>query len=391
MKSCIALIVAAGTGERFGGDVPKQYQDLAGSPILRRSVLAFLRHPAVSGVQVVINPQHRDLYDAAVEGLSLPEPIKGGTTRQESVQLGLEALNQNRPPQFVLIHDAARPLIDAETIQNVCNALEKTPAAIAAKPLVDTLKRGTHDIIVDTIDRNNLWQAHTPQGFHFDAILKAHRAASGHSFTDDATVAEKAGLQVALIHSNPDNMKLTNPDDLDRARRLLGHGALADIRTAFGFDVHRLIPGSQITICGHTFLHDQSLEGHSDADVGLHALTDALLGTIGEGDIGLHFPPSDPKWKGADSTRFLQHAVDLVRQRGGAISHVDITIMCERPKIGPQREAMQKRVAGLLKLSLDRVSIKATTTEQLGFTGRGEGIAAQAVATIRLPYLPDAA
>lgn len=388
MKTCVALIVAAGTGERFGGDIPKQYQDLAGAPILRRSVMAFLTHPKVTHVQVVINPAHRSLYDASLTGIDLPEPIAGGATRQDSVRLGLEALREKKP-DIVLIHDAARPLIDETTISTVCDALEVHPAAIAAKPLVDTLKKGENDLIVGTIDRANLWQAHTPQGFHYDAILVAHEKARGKALTDDAAVAELAGLPVALIHSNPDNMKLTNPDDLDRARRLLGIGALPDVRTGMGFDVHRLIPGNTITLCGHTFTHDQSLEGHSDADVALHALTDALLGTIAAGDIGTHFPPSDPKWKGADSTRFLQHAVDLIQQRNGAISHVDITIMCERPKIGPQREAMQLRLSTLLNLPVSRVSVKATTTERLGFTGRGEGIAAQAVATVRFPFLPE--
>ncbi|MBI3420044.1 MAG: 2-C-methyl-D-erythritol 2,4-cyclodiphosphate synthase [Proteobacteria bacterium] len=344
MTPCIALIVAAGEGERFGGAIPKQYQDLAGSPILRRS--------------------------------------------QDSVRLGLEAIEKQKP-QLVMIHDAARPLIDAETIQRVREALDTHDAAIAAKPLVDTLKRGENDIIKETIDRTNLWQAHTPQGFRFSPILEAHRSVQGRSFTDDAAVAEHAGMRVTLIPSNPDNLKLTNPDDLDRARRLLGMGALPDVRTGFGFDVHRFAPGNSITLCGHTFAHDQSLEGHSDADAGLHALTDAILGAIGEGDIGVHFPPSDPKWKGVDSARFLQHAVDLLRQKGGAVSHIDITFMCERPKIGPQRAAMTKRLSELLKLSPDRIGIKATTTEGLGFTGRGEGLAAQAVVTVRLPFLPD--
>ncbi len=388
MKDCVALIVAAGTGERFGGDIPKQYQDLAGSPILRRAVLAFLNHPRIGHVQVVINPQHRDLYDEAVAGLDLPAPVIGGVSRQDSVRLGLEALQKNKP-LTVLIHDAARPLIDEPTISAVCDALLEHKAVIAAKPLVDTLKRGLDGIVQATIARENLWQAHTPQGFHFDTILAAHQKVKGQALTDDAAVAEQVGLEVALIHSNPDNMKLTNPDDLDRARRLLGMNALHDIRTASGFDVHRLIPGNQITICGHTFAHDQSLEGHSDADVGLHAITDAILGTFGAGDIGMHFPPSDAKWKGADSTRFLQYAVDLLQQRGGSIGHVDLTIMCERPKIGPQRDAMQKRLCELLKLSPDRVSVKATTTERLGFTGRGEGIAAQAIVTSRFPFAMD--
>lgn len=389
MPDCVALIVAAGSGERFGGDIPKQYQDLAGAPILRRSVLAFLRHPSIRAVQVVINPDHRQLYDTAIKGLDLPEPITGGVTRQDSVRFGLEAL-QKQKPSYVLIHDAARPLIDDATITRVYEALQKHPAAIAAKPLVDTLKRGEDGVVAATIDRNNLWQAHTPQGFRFDAIFDAHQQLKGQALTDDAAVAERMGMKVALVHSNPDNMKLTNPDDLDRAQRLLGYGALPDVRTGYGYDVHRLVPGDAITLCGHTFAHDRKLEGHSDADAALHALTDALLGTIGEGDIGMHFPPSNPKWRGADSTHFLQHAVDLVRQRGGAISHVDLTIICERPKIGPQRAAMQERLATLLRLAKDRVSIKATTTEGLGFTGRGEGLAVQAICTVRLPFLPDA-
>ena len=387
-SSTIALIVAAGAGERFGGDIPKQYQDLAGSPILRRSVMAFLTHPNISKVQVVIDTHHRALYDAAVSGLDLPAPVAGGATRQDSVRLGLEAI-QTHKPNLVLIHDAARPLIDADTITKVCDALKTHPAAIAAKPLVDTLKRGVNDIIESTIPRENLWQAHTPQGFHYTAILEAHRKAQGQALTDDAAVAETVGMKVALIPSNPDNLKLTNPDDLDRARRLLGAGALPDVRTGFGYDVHRLTSGSKITICGHTFAHDQSLEGHSDADVGLHALTDAILATFSAGDIGMHFPPSDVKWKGADSARFIQHAMDLLHQKGGALSHVDITIICERPKIGPQRDAMRARLSSLLKLSMDRISLKATTTEGLGYTGRGEGIAAQAVVTARFPFLPE--
>ncbi len=386
MTSCIALIVAAGEGERLGGPVPKQYQDLAGSPILRRSVLAFLRHGAVSGVQVVINGRHQALYDAAVAGLSLPPPVEGGVTRQDSVRLGLEAIASQKPAH-VLIHDAARPLIDDATIQGVCDALKTHDAAIAAKPLVDTLKRGEGGVIAQTIDRANLWQAHTPQGFRYDSILSAHRRHAGSHFTDDAAVAEHEGLSVALIPSNPDNMKLTNPDDLDRARRLLGIGALPDLRTGFGFDVHRFVPGNSMTLCGHSFESDVSLEGHSDADAALHALTDALLGTIGAGDIGQHFPPSDLRWKGRDSAHFLRFAVDLLRQKGGAISHVDITILCEKPKIGPQRDAMTKKLCALLSIEPGRVGLKATTTERMGFTGRGEGLAVQTLVTVRLPFV----
>ncbi|HEY4125573.1 MAG TPA: bifunctional 2-C-methyl-D-erythritol 4-phosphate cytidylyltransferase/2-C-methyl-D-erythritol 2,4-cyclodiphosphate synthase, partial [Rhizomicrobium sp.] len=393
--NCAALIVAAGSGDRFGGSIPKQYQDLGGSPILRRSVLAFLEHPHIDHVQVVINDAHRAMYDKAVDGLDLPEPTIGGATRQDSVRLGLEHLAKVNKPVMVMIHDAARPLIDAATITAVRKALDREKGAIAAKPLVDTLKRGhiieskaqNNDgmpLIKDTIDRTHLWQAHTPQAFHFDAILEAHRATIGAQLTDDAAVAEKAGLPVILIPSNPDNMKITNPDDLDRAGRLLGHH-LTDVRTGMGFDVHRLIPGDAIQLGGISIPHNRKLEGHSDADVVLHAVVDALLGAMGAGDIGVHFPPSDPKWKGKDSGHFVRHAVSLVNERGGYISHVDATLLCEAPRIGPHREAMVKRLAELLEVTPDRVSIKATTTERLGFTGREEGIAAQAVATIRFP------
>jgi 2-C-methyl-D-erythritol 4-phosphate cytidylyltransferase / 2-C-methyl-D-erythritol 2,4-cyclodiphosphate synthase len=384
MTTCIALIVAAGTGSRFGGKLPKQYSTLAGETILRRSVRAFHNHPHIDGVQVVYNPDHRALYDEAVGDLGLPEPITGGASRQESVLLGLEALAKNNPPDLVMIHDAARPLIDAATITAVRRALDTSIGAIAAKPLVDTLKKGNGDIIAATIDRINLWQAHTPQAFHFKEILVAHREAAGAQLTDDASVAEKLGMTVTLVPSNPDNMKITNPDDLDRAARLLGQN-YGDIRTGMGTDVHRLVPGDKIILCGVTIPHTFSCEGHSDADVGLHALVDALLGAMSAGDIGKHFPPSDPQWKGKDSAHFVRHAVGMVSERGGIISNVDVTFMCEAPRIGPHRDAMVKRVAELLEIDPSRVSIKATTTERLGFTGRGEGIAAQAVATLRFP------
>ena len=383
-KTCAALIVAAGSGERFGGAIPKQYQDLAGTPILRHSVLAFLNHPHITGVQVVYSPTHRDLYDKAVGDLGLPAPVIGGSSRQESVLLGLEALAKSAKPDFVMIHVAARPLIDAATITAVRKALDKNTGAIAAKPLVDTLKRGKDDIIETTIDRSHLWQAHTPQAFRFDDILAAHRAVAGSQLTDDAAVAEKAGIPVTLVPSNPDNMKITNPDDLDRAARLLGH-TYGDIRTGMGFDVHRYEPGDKIILGGIAIPHNRKLEGHSDADAVLHALTDALLGGFGGGDIGKHFPPSDPQWKGKDSAFFVRAAVNMISERGGIISNVDITLMCEAPRIGPHRDAMQKRIAELLEISLERVNVKATTTERLGFTGREEGLAAQAIATLRFP------
>lgn len=383
MPSCIALIVAAGSGQRFGAERPKQYLDLAGKPILRHTAEAFLRHPQVSAVRVVINPAFRDLYDAAVAGLGLAEPVVGGASRQDSVRNGLEALAESAP-DLVLIHDAARPLIDADTISAVIAALDRQPAAIAAVPVADTLKRGRDGVVADTVDRSGLWRAQTPQGFRFSDILAAHRAAAGLELTDDASVAERAGLPVALVPAKEENFKVTTPDDLPRAAQILD-ATLSDIRTGTGFDVHRFTDGDHVTLCGVRVPHTQKLEGHSDADVGLHALTDAILGALCAGDIGSHFPPSDPQWRGADSARFLKHAADLVADRGGKIAHVDVTVICERPKVGPHREAMVARIAEILGMDPGRVSVKATTTERLGFTGRGEGIAAQAVATVRLP------
>lgn len=382
--SCIALIVAGGSGQRFGAERPKQYLDLAGKPVLRRTVEAFLDHPEVTGVRVVIDPTWRDAYDAAVAGLGLPDPVTGGASRQDSVRNGLEALAADGAPDLVLIHDAARPLIDAATIGAVIGALDSTAGAIAAVPVADTLKRGSSGAIAGTVDREGLWRAQTPQGFRFPAILEAHRAAAGLSLTDDAAVAERAGLAVALVPSKEDNFKVTTPDDLSRATRAI-MSSLWDVRTGSGFDVHRFTDGDFVTLCGLRVPHDHGLEGHSDADVGLHALTDAILGALAAGDIGSHFPPTDPRWRGADSAKFLRHAADLVAERGGVIAHADVTIICERPKVGPHRAAMAERIAQILGIEVGRVSVKATTTEQLGFTGRREGIAAQAVATVRLP------
>lgn len=382
--TCIALIVAGGSGQRFGAERPKQYLDLAGKPVLRRTVEAFLGHPQVTGVRVVIDPTWRDAYDAALSGLALPDPVAGGASRQDSVRNGLEALAADGAPDLVLIHDAARPLIDADTIAAVIAALDGTPGAIAAVPVADTLKRGSGDAIDGTVDRDGLWRAQTPQGFRFPAILEAHRAAAGLSLTDDAAVAERAGLTVALVPSKEDNFKVTTPDDLTRATRAL-MSSLWDVRTGSGFDVHRFTDGDFVTLCGLRIPHSHGLEGHSDADVGLHALTDAILGALAAGDIGSHFPPTDPRWRGADSAKFLRHAADLVAERGGVIAHADVTIICERPKVGPHRAAMAERIAQILGIEVGRVSVKATTTEQLGFTGRREGIAAQAVATVRLP------
>ena len=379
---CAALIMAAGSGERFGGDVPKQYRLLAGKPVLRHSVEAFLAHPSVDRVRVVINPAHRDMCLKALDGLAIGDPVDGGATRQASVHRGLEALG-DAPPGFVLVQDGVRPLTDSGTIERVRRALDAGPAAIAAVPVVDTLKRGQDGVSGGTVDRSGLWRAQTPQGFAYEAILQAHRNAAESEVTDDAAIAEQAGLPVALVPGSEDNLKVTTEDDLARAEALLSARA-GDIRVGNGFDVHAFGPGDHVTLCGIVIPHDKGLVAHSDGDVGLHAITDAILGALGAGDIGQHFPPSDPRWKGQDSAAFLRHAAGMAAEAGGRIAHVDVTLICERPKIGPHREAMTARVSKILGPGT-AVSVKATTSEGLGFTGRGEGIAAQATATLRLP------
>jgi len=388
VSGTIAVIVAAGRGARFGGDIPKQYRSLGGRAVLRHGVERMIAHPGIAGVRVVISPEDRARYEAAVAGLDLLAPVAGGATRQQSVRNGLESL-AHLTPDAVLIHDAARPFVDSGIIDRVIEGLGRAPGAIAALPVVDTIKRaqdrtGPAALIETTTSRERLWRAQTPQGFHFEAILAAHRAASGTEYTDDAAVAEATGLAVELVMGSEENFKITTEGDLQRAERLLGGGNW-EYRSAGGYDVHRFAPGDAIMLCGIRVPHSAALEGHSDADVGLHALTDALLGTIGAGDIGQHFPPSDPKWRGADSSKFLAHAAELVAAKGGRITHLDVTIICERPKVGPHRAAMIERIAAILGLDKGRVSVKATTTEGLGFTGRAEGIAAQATATVALP------
>lgn len=390
MSRCAALIVAAGRGSRFGGPKPKQYLDLAGQCVIRRAVLPFVGHAAIDVVQVVIHPDDAAICAHALAGLDLPPPVAGGASRQDSVRLGLESLAEHKP-DLVLIHDAARPFVTGAIIERVLAALGSAPAAIAAQPVVDTLKRsggGDAGVVVETIARAGLWRAQTPQAFHFEAILAAHRRFAGAGLTDDAAVAEQAGLTVKLVAGDEDNIKVTNETDWAQAVRI----AAADLetRSASGFDVHRFAPGDAVTLCGVSIPHSARLEGHSDADVALHALTDALLGTIGAGDIGLHFPPSDPQWRGAESGQFLRHAAALVRAAQGRIIHVDLTVICDRPKLGPHRERMRASLAELLAVPLARVSVKATTTEGLGFTGRSEGIAAQAIATVQLPAADEA-
>jgi len=383
MTQTIALVVAAGRGHRIGGETPKQYREVAGRSLLRHCASALVRHPAIAAVRVVIHPEDRALYDDAVAGLDLLDPVDGGAARQDSVRLGLESLAAE-PPDRVLIHDAARPVVDARLVERVIAALDEAPGAIPALPVSDSLKRADGDRrITGAVDRDGLWRAQTPQGFRFADLLDAHRAAAGREFTDDAAVAEAAGLTVSLVDGSADNIKVTTEDDFARAERLLG-GRL-ETRVGMGFDVHAFEPGDHVVLCGVRIAHQAGLAGHSDADVGLHALVDAVLGALGAGDIGDHFPPSDPAWKGADSGRFAIHVRQMVADAGGAIAHLDVTLACEAPKLAGHRAAMVARVAELFGAPTSRVSVKATTTERLGFLGRGEGIAALAVATLRLP------
>ena len=381
MPGTFAIVVAAGRGSRFGGATPKQYRSLAGQPVLRHAVQAILQNECLTGTVVAIHPQDRDLYEAAIGGLNLLPAVEGGAERQDSVLAALESLASFSPDR-VLVHDGARPLLDATVITRVLAALDGADGAIAALPITDSVKRGSKDgQILSSLDRAGLWRAQTPQGFCFVPFLAAHRAHRGASLGDDAAVATKSGLKVQLVMGSEDNLKITEEQDLVRAERLLA-ARCTDVRTGFGFDVHRFGPGDHVMLCGIHVPHDRGLVGHSDADVGLHALTDALLGTIGAGDIGVLFPSSDARWRGADSAQFLRSAIDMVRSRGALIRNLDITIVCEAPRIGPHRVAMTERIAAIAGIDADRVNVKATTSEGLGFTGRGEGIAAQAVATI---------
>lgn len=383
MSGVAVLVVAAGSGERAGGAIPKQYRSLLGKPMLRWTLEAFSRHPLVNSIQVAVGKQQEALYAGVVDGLDLRPPIVGGLTRQASVRLGLEALAA-ATPDLVLIQDAARPLVSQRLIDAVIAALESgADAAIPLLAVADTLKRNEGGAWT-TVARDGLQRAQTPQGFRFAKILRAHRHFVEREVTDDMALAELAGLRIVGVPGDDANMKVTTADDFARAEAHL-RSQLGESRSGMGYDVHKFVSGDHVWLCGIKVPHDQSLEGHSDADAGLHALTDAILGAIGEGDIGQHFPPSDERWRGAPSWKFLDHAGNLVRQKGGAIVHCDVTIICERPKIGPHREAMRARVAEILGLELSRVSVKATTTEGLGFTGRREGLAAQAVATVRLP------
>ena len=387
-----AVIVAAGRGTRASDAAagPKQYADLGGRAMLAHSMASFINHPKVDLVNVVINPLDEDRYRQVTLpfGSKLRGAVAGGSSRQESVLRGLEAL-AGEDCDAVLVHDAARPFVSAEIIDGVIDGLATHQGAVAALALVDTLKWSKDDgAIGATVPRNNLWRAQTPQGFHYQAILEAHRqaaAADRSDFTDDASIAEWAGLTVRLTEGSARNDKVTTAEDLQIARRFIAENVIVEARTGSGFDVHRFTEGDAVLLCGVKIPHNKRLEGHSDADVGLHALTDAILGAIADGDIGQHFPPLDPQWRGVASHVFLSDAARRVGKLGGRIANVDVTIICEVPKVGPHRDAMRRSISDILQLELSRVCVKATTTERLGFTGRGEGIAAMASATVLLP------
>jgi 2-C-methyl-D-erythritol 4-phosphate cytidylyltransferase / 2-C-methyl-D-erythritol 2,4-cyclodiphosphate synthase len=389
-----ALIVAAGKGSRAGGGLPKQYQTIGDVTLLGMSVKALLDHVDVDHVLVVTDPSDASLYHDAVSGLDLLPTVSGGQTRQASVFKGLEALVPLEP-DIVLIHDGARPFVSPNIISDVIARIKATNhGVIPALPVADTLKRVDGTQIMTTTPRDSLVRAQTPQGFPFRAILAAHDDAKGLDYTDDAGIAVAAGLSVDMVAGSELNFKITSPDDLTRARTHVhtgtagGESSLSETRTGMGFDVHRFQKGAFVTLCGVDIPHDKSLAGHSDADVAMHAVCDALYGAIGSGDIGDHFPASSSKWKDAPSRIFLEHAAKLVGDTGGRIVNVDITIICEFPKIGPYRGAMRESVAGILTMDSQRISVKATTSEKLGFTGRGEGIAAQAIATIVIEGTP---
>ena len=383
-----AVVVAAGRGLRAGGDLPKQYRDVLGEPVIRSSLALFARHDAISFVQPVIHPDDAALFQAASAGLDLLPPVEGGALRQASVCAGLEAL-QAHAPDLVLVHDAARPFASPALVTRAIAAARASPAAVPVIGVADTVKTvDAAGCVTDTIDRARVRLVQTPQAFGFAALLEAHRraqAAGRDDFSDDAALAEWAGVKVGTFEGEAGNVKLTTDEDFTRAEtaRL---AALGDVRTGFGFDVHQFGEGDHVVLGGVRISHRRGLSGHSDADVVLHALVDAILGALADGDIGVHFPPTDPQWRGASSDRFLAFAVERVRARDGRIAHLDVTIVCETPRIGPHRDAMRARIAEIAGIPIERVGVKATTSEKMGFTGRGEGLAAFANATVRLPW-----
>jgi 2-C-methyl-D-erythritol 4-phosphate cytidylyltransferase / 2-C-methyl-D-erythritol 2,4-cyclodiphosphate synthase len=373
----IAIIVAAGTGERAGGGLPKQYRTLGGKALVAHAYDGLAGHPGVNGAVIVVGAGQEELARQALGSRPVRALVQGGTTRRESVRSGLRAAAD---AERVLIHDAARPLVPGRVIDDLLAALDDHDGAVPVLPIADTLATAG-DTLGAVVDRSTLLRVQTPQAFRYDDVMTAHEAWTGAEPTDDAQMVRAAGRSVATIPGDPMLDKITRPEDFAAAEARLGRRVF---RTGMGFDVHRLGAGEELWLGGIRLPHSHGLIGHSDADVALHALTDAVLGAIGAGDIGSHFPPSDPQWRGAPSSRFLEYAAALVAAAGGRVEHADLTIICEAPKIGPYRDAMRARIAGLLQVPESRISVKATTTERLGFTGRGEGIAAQAVATISM-------
>jgi len=388
MAGVAAVIVAAGRGLRAGADMPKQFRQIGGAPMIRQSLVTLLEHPEVDVVQPVIHPEDVEMFRSSAFALELLPPVFGGATRQASVRAGLEALAP-RQPAIVLIHDAARPFASAELFSRAIAAAKQSGAAIPAMPVTDTVKTvDAAGLVYKTLDRNSLRLVQTPQSFAFPALLEAHRraaAAGRDDFTDDAALAEWAGLKVSVFPGEPGNIKITNAGDFARAEAMQ-YASLGDVRIGTGIDVHAFGPGDHVTLGGIRIAHDRALTGHSDADVVLHALVDAILGALAEGDIGVHFPPSDPQWRGSSSDCFLAFAIERLAKRGGRVAHLDINIVCEAPRIGPHRDAMRAKIAALAHIAIERVAVKATTSEKLGFTGRGEGIVAYATATVRLPW-----
>lgn len=385
MTQVSIVIVAAGRGSRAGEGLPKQYRKLMGKTVLRRTAESLQAAAPDAPILCVIHPDDAALYEEAVAGLGLLPPVHGGKTRQESVARGLDGI-AHLAPEYVLVHDAARPFVTPAVIESVLDTLKAgAKAVVPGIAVTDTLKHAPGGRIQRTVDRNDLYAVQTPQGFPFPDLEAAHKAAPHQDFTDDAAVMEAAGTVVTIAQGDTANFKLTTPADFARAEERLML-QIADMRVGSGYDVHRFEAGDHVWLCGVKVPHSQALKGHSDADVGLHALTDALLGAIADGDIGTHFPPSDNQWRGAPSDLFLTHARDRIIGLGGMIAHVTVCLICERPKIGPHKDTMRARIAELLQIDLARVSVQATTTEKLGFTGREEGIAAQATATVRLPF-----
>ncbi len=389
----VALITACGRGNRFnnGEGIPKQYLPLAGMPLLRHSILAFLNHPKIDDVICIIYPDDVELYEEAATGLDLLNPVFGGETRQASIRMGLEALREYNPDK-VLIHDGVRPFVSRRIINGILEKMETHPAVIPAIAVDDTLKKYSDGKIEWTLERENLWRAQTPQGFIYRDILDSHTAFKDLNFTDDASLNEYAGIPVAIVPGSQNNFKITTEEDYERAKRMasiLIKNTKEEIRCGIGFDVHGFRPKkvgetNSIRLCGIEIEFDKKIDAHSDGDVAIHALIDALLGSISEGDIGDHFPPTDPKWKNCDSREMLKAVNHLLKKRDATILNLDITLICEKPKISKFKDRMKEELAQVLNIKEQRINIKATTTEKLGFLGRQEGLAAQAVVSIRL-------